>query len=235
MVAEAEDTHCSIRGRDSRASMVEVGSDCPSTTSILPPRAWHLPPSIHPASSGSGPNNERRLRSMGAVMVLRAISPVSFIGPPPNRPRESPLWVDGVDKVHGIPPTRNNRIGTSNLLNQCCVFELCFESMLLGKPSKIVFQQHRSEADIACWSRQVRSAPDIGYCSARVTRQVSARSKRGRALRGHNANATRARNDAQLGPSPFEARLRRAPQGDGERSVIEERPEFAPGLTLRSA
>lgn len=26
-------------------------------------------------------------------MALRAISPLSFIGPPPNRPRESPLWV----------------------------------------------------------------------------------------------------------------------------------------------
>jgi hypothetical protein len=53
MVAEAEDAHCSIRGRDPRASMVEVGN--PSTTSILPPRARHLPPSIRPASAVPDP------------------------------------------------------------------------------------------------------------------------------------------------------------------------------------
>ena len=46
------------------------------------------------------------------------------------------------------PTARNNRIIGLDFLNRTCAFETHFESMLLGEPSKIVFRQHRPNADI---------------------------------------------------------------------------------------
>ncbi len=43
---------------------------------------------------------------------------------------------------------RNNRIIGVDFLNRTCAFDAHFESMLLGEPSKIVFRQHRPNADI---------------------------------------------------------------------------------------
>jgi hypothetical protein len=62
---------------------------------------------------------------------------------------------DAVEKVRSIPPVRNNRIGTNDLLNQCCAFSSSLESMLLGKPFKIFFQQHRPRADVQVRGAQV--------------------------------------------------------------------------------
>jgi hypothetical protein len=56
---------------------------------------------------------------------------------------------DAVEKGHGAVSVRNNRIGSNDLLNRCCAFDACLESMLRGKPSKIFFQQHRPKADVA--------------------------------------------------------------------------------------
>jgi hypothetical protein len=65
-----------------------------------------------------------------------------------NRWSPCPLWVDAVEKGHGTAPARNNRFGTNDFLNRCCVIDACLESMLRGKPSKIVFQQYRPISDI---------------------------------------------------------------------------------------
>src|SRR5262245_20001109 len=42
---------------------------------------------------------------------------------------------------------RNNRITGANFLNRSCAFDARLESMLLGVPLKILFQQHRSRAE----------------------------------------------------------------------------------------
>ena len=65
-----------------------------------------------------------------------------------------PLWVDAVDKVGGVQRAGNNRIQVSRFLNQCCAPDSYLQSMLLTRPSKNVFRQHRSIADLAA-TRQV--------------------------------------------------------------------------------
>jgi hypothetical protein len=64
-----------------------------------------------------------------------------------------PLWVDAVDKVGDVHRTGNNRIQVPRFLNQCCAPDSNLESMLLTRPSKNVFRQHRSEAEAAYWSQ----------------------------------------------------------------------------------
>jgi hypothetical protein len=59
-----------------------------------------------------------------------------------------PLWVDAVDKVGDEQRVGNNRIQVSRFLNQCCAPDSYLESMLLTRPLKNVYRQHRSEADI---------------------------------------------------------------------------------------
>ena len=62
-----------------------------------------------------------------------------------------PSWqsrADAVEKVRSILLTRNNRIRGVDFLSRTCAFDAHFESMLLGEPSKIVFRQHRPNADI---------------------------------------------------------------------------------------
>jgi hypothetical protein len=59
-----------------------------------------------------------------------------------------PLWVDAVEKLSDEQRAGNNRIQVPRSLNQCCALDSYLESMLLIRPSKIVFRQHRSLADI---------------------------------------------------------------------------------------
>jgi hypothetical protein len=59
-----------------------------------------------------------------------------------------PLWVDAVDKVGDEQRVGNNQIQVSRFLNQCCAPDSYLESMLLTRPLKNVYRQHRSEADI---------------------------------------------------------------------------------------
>jgi hypothetical protein len=61
--------------------------------------------------------------------------------------RQFLLWVDAVDKVGDEQRAGNNRIQVPRFLNQCCAPDSYLESMLLTRPSKNVFRQHRSEAD----------------------------------------------------------------------------------------
>jgi hypothetical protein len=49
------------------------------------------------------------------------------------------MWVDAVEKVRSMPPTRNNRIKETDFLNRSCAFDAGFESMLLGDPSQNPF------------------------------------------------------------------------------------------------
>jgi hypothetical protein len=48
-----------------------------------------------------------------------------------------------------MPLARNNRIMGANFLNQSCAFDARLESILLGDPLKILFQQHLPIDDIA--------------------------------------------------------------------------------------
>jgi len=50
-----------------------------------------------------------------------------------------PLWVDAVEKVRSMPPTRNNRINETYFLNRSCASQAILESMLLGRPLKLFF------------------------------------------------------------------------------------------------
>jgi uncharacterized membrane protein YcgQ (UPF0703/DUF1980 family) len=56
---------------------------------------------------------------------------------------------DAVDKVGDEQRAGNNRIQVPRFLNQCCAPDSYLESMLLTRPSKNVFRQHRSLADAA--------------------------------------------------------------------------------------
>jgi hypothetical protein len=58
-----------------------------------------------------------------------------------------PLGVDAVDKVGDEQRAGNNRIQVPSILNQCCVPDSDLESMLLIRPSKNVYRQHRPRAD----------------------------------------------------------------------------------------
>ena len=79
--------------------------------------------------------------------ILRFRSPVDgrdwsgWIAAFPNRTTSKhrdgatgPLWVDAVEKVHDMPPTRNNRIIRANFLNQSCTLDARLESMSLEDP-----------------------------------------------------------------------------------------------------
>jgi len=46
-----------------------------------------------------------------------------------------------------MPPARNYRISGDDILNRSCAFHAGLESILLGDPSKILFQQYRPKAD----------------------------------------------------------------------------------------
>jgi hypothetical protein len=54
---------------------------------------------------------------------------------------------DAVEKGRGMPPARNYRISGDDILNRSCAFHAGLESILLGTPPKILFQQHRPKAD----------------------------------------------------------------------------------------
>jgi hypothetical protein len=60
----------------------------------------------------------------------------------------SPLWVDAVDKVGDEQRAGNNRIQVPRFLNLYCAPDSYLDSMLLTRPSKNVYRQHRPEADI---------------------------------------------------------------------------------------
>jgi hypothetical protein len=81
---------------------------------------------------------------------------------------QCPLWVDTVDKVGDEQRAGNNRIQVPRFLNQCCAPDSYLESMLLTRPSKNLFRQHRSLADITARSSHVRFAPKSGHSSVRV-------------------------------------------------------------------
>jgi hypothetical protein len=57
------------------------------------------------------------------------------------------LWVDTVDKVGDEQRAGNNRIQVPRFLNQCCAPDSYLESMLLTRPSKNVYRQHRPKVD----------------------------------------------------------------------------------------
>jgi hypothetical protein len=51
--------------------------------------------------------------------------------------------IDAVEKLSDDQRAGNNRIQVPRSLNQCCVPDSYLESMLLIRPSKNVFRQHR--------------------------------------------------------------------------------------------
>ena len=55
---------------------------------------------------------------------------------------------DAVDKVGDEQSAGNNRIQVQRFLNQCCAPDSYLESMLLARPSKNIFRQHRPIADL---------------------------------------------------------------------------------------
>jgi hypothetical protein len=55
---------------------------------------------------------------------------------------------DAVEKLSDEQRAGNNRIQVPRSLNQCCAPDSYLESMLLTRPSKNVFRQHRPIADI---------------------------------------------------------------------------------------
>ena len=59
----------------------------------------------------------------------------------------SQLLTDAVDKVGDEQGAGNNRIQVPRFLNQYCASDSYLESMLLTRPSKNVFRQHRPLAD----------------------------------------------------------------------------------------
>jgi hypothetical protein len=60
---------------------------------------------------------------------------------------------DAVDKVGDEQRAGNNRIQVPHSLNQCCAPDSYFESLLLTRPSKNVYRQHRPKAGILRFSR----------------------------------------------------------------------------------
>src|SRR5208283_2914277 len=97
-----------------------------------------------------------------------------------------PLRVDAVEKVASVPLARNNRIEETDILNRSYAFDSGFESMLLGDPPKILFQQYRLKADkpshtklrrcprpkdIATRPRQVCFTPNRGHWVVGRSRQ----------------------------------------------------------------
>jgi hypothetical protein len=63
-----------------------------------------------------------------------------------------PLRIDAVEKVGGMPSVRNKRIVGDDFLNRSCALGLRLESILLGDPLKILFQQYRPLADLAAFA-----------------------------------------------------------------------------------
>jgi hypothetical protein len=53
--------------------------------------------------------------------------------------RKVRMGVDAVEKVHGMPSARNNRIMVADFLNRSCAFDACCESILLGVPPQNPF------------------------------------------------------------------------------------------------
>jgi hypothetical protein len=82
-----------------------------------------------------------------------------------------PLRVDTVEKVVSHPLKRNNRIRTASYLNRNCVRGRDFESMLRIWGRKIVFQQHRSKADMWAAIGHVRFTPNSD-CKSGLPRKV---------------------------------------------------------------
>ena len=58
------------------------------------------------------------------------------------------LPIDVVDKVRDEQRAGNNRIQVRRFLNQCCAPDSYLDSMLLTRPSKYVFRQHRTITDL---------------------------------------------------------------------------------------
>jgi hypothetical protein len=58
------------------------------------------------------------------------------------------ILTDAVDKVGDEQRAGNNRIQVPRSLNQCCAPDSYLETMLLTRPSKNVYRQHRPSADI---------------------------------------------------------------------------------------
>ena len=63
---------------------------------------------------------------------------------------------DAVDKVGDEQRAGNNRIQVPRSLNQCCAPDSYLETMLLTRPSKKVYRQYRSEADVVPLVEYVR-------------------------------------------------------------------------------
>src|ERR1039457_3487007 len=66
---------------------------------------------------------------------------------------------DAVDKVGDEQPAGNNRIQVPSFLNRYCAPDSYLDSMLLTRPSKNVYRQHRSIAEAA---RPHRMGPLLG-------------------------------------------------------------------------
>jgi hypothetical protein len=56
---------------------------------------------------------------------------------------------DAVDKVGDEQRTGNNRIQVPRSLNECCAPDSYLETMLLTRPSKNVYRQHRPKTDVS--------------------------------------------------------------------------------------
>jgi hypothetical protein len=93
---------------------------------------------------------------------------MSVIGQSKHRSESSPcpLMTDAVEKGLSMPPARNYRISGADILNRSCALHADLESLLLGTPTKILFQQHR-QPDIR---RVLSNAKSLSSEIARVTR-----------------------------------------------------------------
>jgi hypothetical protein len=106
-------------------------------------------------------------------------------------PFACPLWVDAVDKVGDEQRAGNNRIQVPSFLNRYCAPDSYLDSMLLTRPSKNVYRQHRSVADMMARSRHVRFTPDSGHSSVQVGCPKSAMSR-------HSASSDRQHGEDRL-------------------------------------
>src|SRR5680860_1389673 len=79
---------------------------------------------------------------------------------------------DAVDKVGDEQHKGNNRIQVPSFLNLYCAPDSYLESMLLTRPSKNVFRQHRSEAEVLTSdkdaSREIREISPLKTNGARL-------------------------------------------------------------------
>jgi micrococcal nuclease len=69
-------------------------------------------------------------RNVGDILVEEGLA-ATYSCRNGGSPRARRLWCDTVEKVCGMPSTRNNRINIADFLNRSCAFDARFESILL--------------------------------------------------------------------------------------------------------